>query len=307
MLSNFKIYSLLGIVITTLFFLASCKNDDDFDPSSDLNGTTSDIRAMLRSEDITQRATIPSDNFFFVSEAGAVVTAAPNSFVSSDGTIYNGNIDFEFSEMYTKSAILRYGIQTLTLDEQILESDGEFHIQAFENSNRLTLANDRRLNLRVPNEDPNDLMELFNGVELWWAPDPNSELTTIEDSLGFVVYEALLDDMGWVNIDYFTKFDNVLTDVTVELEEGYTARNTNVFAIFKDRDIVLSMYNFNTENFNTMLPVGESVYFVAIAAAEDDSFRYAEKREDIETGLIVNLDPRQKSIDDLKDCLEDLD
>lgn len=285
------------LLLSTVF---SCK--DDFDPITDLNGTRNDITAMLQATDITQRATVDSDNFVFRSAAGTLVKALPNSFVFDDGTIATGMIDFELTELFAKSEILQYGIPTMTYDGEILESDGEFLFAASQNGNALELANEKVLQLLVPNDDPNSGMQLFRPIEgLWGLTESPVNVIEVSDTTEtFWGYETFPDRLAWVNIDYFTKFDLALTDVSICLPEDYKDSAVITWVVFKNLDIVLS-----TDGRN--LPIGEEIYVVCISAENEDTFRLDIQEVTVEVDLKVNLDPKRTSEEDIKKRIKELD
>ncbi len=291
-----SIFTFLSVLLLLLF---SC--NDDFDPTTELNGTRSDIISMLQSEDIIQRASIDSDNFTFESNKGAIVTAEASSFVFKDsGTLATGMIDFEVTELYTKSEIMQYGIATQTANS-ILESDGEFLFSASQNGQSLRLANGKALDLTVPNPNPNPGMELFTlGEGVWWPLGDAPNIITTNEIDSFSGYECFVERLDWVNIDYFTKFDLELTDISICLPEGYEDDKISLWIVFRDIDVVL---NSSGEN----LPIGEVVSIVCIAAEDEDTFRIDIQEVTIEEGLKVNLDPKEESAENIKKLLKELD
>jgi hypothetical protein len=274
---------------------------NDFDPITELNGTRADIRSMLQSEDITQRSSIPSDNFRFESEKRTIVTAEPNSFIFEDsGNLASGMIDFEMTELFTKSEILQYGLETKSLNS-ILESDGEFLFSASQNGKSLQLDNDKALRLEVPNSNPNPNMGLFvAGEGTWWPTDNPLNVFASGNQASFSGYIFSADRLEWVNIDYFRKFDLALTDISISPPEGYQDDKIYLWVVFRDIDVVL---NSKGEN----LPIGEVVSIVCIAAEDEDNFRIDIKEVTIEEGLLVNLDPKRKSAEKIKNLLKELD
>lgn len=293
-------FTLLFVVLLPILFLFSSCNDG-FDPTLDLNGSKSDIISMLQSEDIIQRASIDSDNFTFVSRKGTIVKADANSFVfTASGKLATGMIDFEMTELFTKSEILRYGIVTQSFSS-ILESDGEFFFSASQNGQPLRLASNKSLNLLVPNSNPNSEMSLFSIVEGSWLPEDNILNILVSDIPdGFNGYEFFVNRLDWVNIDYFTKFDLDLTDISICLPDGYLDANITSWIVFRDIDIVLS-------SSGKSLPIGEVVSIVCIAAVDEDTFRLDIQEVTIEEGLKVNLSPKKESIENIKKLLQKLD
>ena len=290
-----RVTLLIVILAPTLYFFTSC--NDDLDGSVTLTGTRLDIMTMLSSDDITQRATIDSDNFRFVSREGVIVRGGPSSFVFTEGgTEVVGMIDFEFTELFSKSDILQYGITTQTY-KAILESDGEFLFRAFQNGQELSLATGKVLDVIVPNADPNSEMELFVPGEGFWLPNDNPLNVIVDGEPG---YSFFADRLDWVNIDYFTKFDLELTNISFDLPEGYEDISIALFVVFRDRNIVLGT---NGEN----LPIGEAISIVCIAAEDEETFRVDIQEVVVEEDLTVDLKPNRSSPEDIKTLLKTLD
>jgi len=296
MFKTSKIVLLVVALIPILFFFISC--DDDGNSVSDLTGTRADISAMLQSDDIVQRVSLDSDDFRYVSNAGNLISAEPNSFIfRNGGALVTGMIDFELTELFSKSEILRYGIPTQTTDA-ILESDGEFLFAASQNGEPLRLASGKDLNVIVPNPEPNPQMELFReGEGLWWPLGDSLNVINVD---GISAYDFSFDRLDWVNIDYFTKFDLELTDISICLPGEYEDENIALFIVFRDMDVVLSSSGQN-------LPVGEVVSIVCLAAVDEDTFRIDIQEVTVEKDLKVNLDPKEESVETIKKLIKELD
>jgi hypothetical protein len=292
----------------TILVLYSCT--DDFDSNTDLNGSVNDIGEMLKSEDIVQRFSINVDSFVFKSKNNTWVTTRPNSFIYEDnGAQCTGVIDIEYTELFTKSEILRYGIPTLTYDNKILESDGEFLITASQAGRKVKLAPQKTILLSVKNEKPNNQMKLFVEAENLWIPAGDASgsifiVNTSNDVFTNIGYGFLLNSFRWVNIDYFSKFDKPLTKVSVALPNGYKDSNTRLFAVFSDLKIVLPI---SCNTFSAMFPLDQKVNFVVISAESKDEFRFQIRNEKVIDKLKVPLYPRRTSEDDILKRLKALD
>lgn len=297
MLKSSSIKSLISISTLVLLFV-SCSNQY---PEIVLNGTRADIMSMLQSQDITQRATLPSNNFNFISENGTSIIAKPNSFIFEDsGDLATGIIDFEITELFTKSEILQYGIETRSINS-IIESDGEFYFSASQNGQSLRLADNKFLSVATPNSDPNPGMELFIAAEDTWLPTGDSLNIFMQNGAdSFNGYEFESDRLDWVNIDYFTKFDFDLTDISICLPEEYQDDKIYLWVVFKDIDVVL---NSSGEN----LPIGEDISIVCIAAVSEDIFRIDIRDITVQEGLKINLNPKLESAENINILLKDLD
>ncbi|MDA8693403.1 hypothetical protein N9L92_05010 [Saprospiraceae bacterium] len=300
----------LKTLVLGLFSIALITSCNNFDAENELNGNAADIRSALGTNPPIQTFMVDTDNFIIVTSNDNVISAEPGSFVFPDGSVFNGIINFSVLELFNKSDIVRYGFQTLTNDGQILTSDGEFNFFAVADDQELQLAAGAFLNLTILSEEPVRDAFLFNlsDDETWNLID--STALNVVDSLGSgdgLGYQTALSSMDWVNVDYFTKFDLQLSEVPVQLPDGYNGSNTLVYAIFSDRDIVLLIPYNETDFFSANLPVGEEVNLVAIAAEDSGNFRMDNTVYNIDGEDEVNLDPKSTDLESVIEYLESLD
>ncbi len=302
------IFTALYFLILTILIPFSCT--DNFDPATGLNGTVNNIEKMLKSDDIIQRVSLPVTDFNLNTRNSTRIWALPNSFVFEDnGTLCTGNIDFEITELFTKSEILRYGIPTITLDNKIIESDGEFLFSASQGNRKVKLAPQKKIILSVSNDTPNNKMELFTAIENTWRTagdelNPINIVNVPNDVFNNIGYGLELNSFKWVNIDYFSKFDKPLVTTKIELPTGYNNNNTKVFAVFPDLNIVIPIYG---NIYSIMLPVDQKVNFVVISAENDNEFRFEVKKEMIKNNLTVSMNPKRTSESQIKKALQSLD
>lgn len=302
------IFNFMYLLILTLLIPFSCT--DRFDPTTGLNGTVNDIEKMLKTDDIVQRVSLPVANFEFKTKNNTWINALPNSFIyEDDGKPCTGNIDIEIMELFTKSEILRYGIPTITLDNKIIESDGEFLFSASQGNRKAKLAPQKKIILSVSNDNPNNKMELFTAIENAWRTagdelNPINIVNAPNDVFNNIGYGLELNSFNWVNIDYFTKFDKPLTAVTIVLPSGYSKNNTKVFAVFVEMNIVIPIFG---NSYTVMLPVDQKVNFVVISAENDSEFRFEVRKEMIKNNLTVSMNPKRTSESQIKKALKSLD
>lgn len=301
-ISNFMYFLILTVLIPY-----SCT--DHFDPTTGLNGTVHDIEKMLNADDIVQRVSLPVANFKFKTRNNTWINALPNSFIyEDDGKPCTGNIDIGITELFTKSEILRYGIPTITWDNKIIESDGEFLFSASQGNRKVKLAPQKEIILSISNDNPNNKMELFTAIENTWRTagdelNPINIVNVPNDVFNNIGYGLELNSFKWVNIDYFSKFDKPLVTTKIELPTGYTNNNTKVFAVFADLNIVIPIYG---NMYSIMLPVDQKVNFVVISAENDNEFRFEVKKEMIKNNLTVSMNPKRTSESQIKKALQSL-
>lgn len=302
------IFNFIYFMILTVLIPYSCT--DHFDPTTGLNGTVNDIEKMLKADDIVQRVSLPVANFEFKTRNNTWINALPNSFIyEDDGKPCTGNINIEITELFTKSEILRYGIPTITLDNKIIESDGEFLFSVSQGNRKVKLAPQKNIILSVKNENPNNQMELFSAIENAWRPvgDEFVPITIVNNAnsdFRNIGYGLELNSFKWVNIDYFSKFDKPLVTTKIVLPTGYNNNNTKVFAIFADLNIVIPIYG---NMYSIMLPVDQKVNFVVISAENENEFRFEVRKEMIKNNLTVSMNPKRTSESQIKKALKSLD
>jgi hypothetical protein len=302
-ISNFMYFLILTVLIPY-----SCT--DHFDPTTGLNGTVNDIEKMLKADDIVQRVSLPVANFEFKTRNNTWINALPNSFIyEDDGKPCTGNVNIEITELFTKSEILRYGIPTITWDNKIIESDGEFLFSASQGNRKVKLAPQKEIILSISNDNPNNKMELFTAIENTWRTagdelNPINIVNVPNDVFNNIGYGLELNSFKWVNIDYFSKFDKPLVTTKIELPTGYNNNNTKVFAVFPDLNIVIPIYG---NIYSIMLPVDQKVNFVVISAENDNEFRFEVKKEMIKNNLTVSMNPKRTSESQIKKALQSLD
>ncbi|MBP9198260.1 MAG: hypothetical protein KBF35_11370 [Saprospiraceae bacterium] len=302
------IFNFIYFMILTVLIPYSCT--DHFDPTTGLNGTVNDIEKMLKADDIVQRVSLPVANFEFKTRNNTWINALPNSFIyEDDGKPCTGNINIEITELFTKSEILRYGIPTITLDNKIIESDGEFLFSVSQGNRKVKLAPQKNIILSVKNENPNNQMELFSAIENAWRPvgDEFVPITIVNNAnsdFRNIGYGLELNSFKWVNIDYFSKFDKPLVTTKIELPTGYNNNNTKVFAVFADLNIVIPIYG---NMYSIMLPADQKVNFVVISAENENEFRFEVKKEMIKNNLTVSMNPKRTSESQIKKALQSLD
>lgn len=304
-----KQFQFLFLAISLVYFSAC----GDTDPS-EFTGTADDVLAMLQEDSPVQEFTVSNTGFDIITDNNTLISAAPQSFVNVDGSPYNGTFVLSVIELQTKSDIMRYGYQTLTVDGQILTSDGEFRFEAIAaNTTELVLAENAFLGVRIPNEAPSNEAILFElSEEQLWSPmmvdgaaiDTSGWETG--ENVWSIGYDTRFPTLDWVNVDYFTKFDEPLTDISLCLPRGYGRDNSVVYLVFSDRDIVLRP-TMNGTAFTAPLPIGENVHMVAITAEGDNRFRIAKEEVAIIENLKVDLEPDSASKEEIIECLENLD
>ena len=190
--------------------------------------------------------------------------------------------EIEFIEALHKREMLMLNKQTVTSDGQLLVSGGIVYINATQNNGliQLSINDDNPVQVSLPSTDYL-AMDYFNGgVDLdgdfaWNLSIDDTVITNTNengnDTLGgFFIFDFEVDSVGWINCDYFYSSGDPLTDVEVDLPEGYNGDNTMVFIYYNDINSVANM-NYSQEDgifnlgYSYETPIGMDVNFVVVS------------------------------------------
>ena len=186
----------------------------------------------------------------FTTKNGSVVTIPSNALITLSGLPVSGDVIVKMKEVFTKSEMMYSGILPVSFGN-VLNSGGEFFIQATQNGNTLRVADNMLVEVEIPAQAVANNMQLFFAEPIEepdtmnWVQFQQPELPQDSIGSGFTfnsadsTYEINLDTLGWCNIDGFMSgvsyFDCTfnLTGVT-----GLDNTNTNAFAVFKNENAV---------------------------------------------------------------------
>lgn len=253
------------------------------------------------------------------------------SFVTMDNQPVTGPIQIEILELYSKGDIVKYGRQTIS-NGQILRSDGEFLVKAYQNGQELQIAPGESYKIQVQNENPDPAMLLFEGDDSgdtfnWLTFDlelPNPSWGGVnslwpsewEDSLsseGFGFgYEIFSDRFDWLNCDAFANYPpEDLTEISVTLPEQYDNSNTVVFIVFNDENTILSMWGDpDTESFvSWQVPIDTDITIVVMSSTGEagvEEYQLDLISTTITDGLVIEGEPEDATIEEIENALDGL-
>ncbi len=289
-------------------------------------GTIEDLFSAFSSTQ-SSISTINSEaTYWWTAPKGTRFFIEPGLFATLDNQPVTGPVEIEIIEIYTKGDMVRHQAPT-TSSGLVLESGGEFNIKAYQNGQPLKLAPGKLLNMQVSagNNFASE-MAIFYGDEssgqLDWAMAGDS--TWINggewpvDSIGQewdFGYDILVEQIGWINCDYFAGQDN-LTTVTVDLPQGYTSQNTAVFVVFNDIQSMVMLWGdpelevFNTGPYGESIPIGSDVTFIVMASTSDDpdnpTYEFAGVPAIIGMDHVEFITPESTSVEDIEAFLNGL-
>ena len=316
-----------GLPLTIfLIFLLGCVDDFErftpYPPEGDIESFYTKVQTLseIYSVDAEQGGNIITDH-------RTILTIPASAFMYPDGAIATGAVEIDFLEIYDKGLMIMYNKPTVS-NGRLLESDGVFNISATQNGQNLLIRKGYDLRLRVPNEEPNNAMQLFYGGEenienvdgFNWTPvnRDGSTANTIginewawQDSLDNWFdfgYEFFTDSLTWINIDVFKDIpEDQKTDVCVELPEIYTNTNTVTFMVFRDFDSVVSLYGDSESKLFCepygLTPIGFNVTFVVISSQGDDTYHFGIADATIVKDHLEYIVPEPKTIEEILDIL----
>lgn len=103
----------------------------------------------IRSESQKFQIDASSDNII-TGKNGTQVFVPKNSFINADGELVTGKVDIEVIEVLSVADIIKTNLQTVS-NGRPLQSEGMLYIDAKSNGQQITLANDKKLQIELPN------------------------------------------------------------------------------------------------------------------------------------------------------------
>lgn len=116
---------------------------------------------------------------------GTKITIKSNSFVNESGKTVTGEIKFQVKEYYKTSDILLANLTT-TSNNDILETGGMLHIEAFSKGEKCQLKKEATIEIAFPTKEKKDDMQLFNGQwnkeTINWTVESTTDLNKVYSS-----------------------------------------------------------------------------------------------------------------------------
>lgn len=207
----------MGIVIATLAVSSLWLVKNKFLSENDQN-----IRYELNEENKKQWSeadkqlspeifTIRGDNDTVIETKGGIILTIPANAFLNKGNAISGDIEIEIKEAFDPFEIMKAGLST-TSDGKLLETGGMFYINAKENGNNLTIAQNKGVYASIPDKNPGKDMMLFDGKRMadgqinWVAPKPFENKLHAVDILSLNFYPPhFLDSLKSMGINIKNK------------------------------------------------------------------------------------------------------
>ncbi|HZV68052.1 MAG TPA: hypothetical protein VFG10_00840 [Saprospiraceae bacterium] len=316
-----KFFYVLGVLI----MMMSCGKDiDQFIPNDkqDVVGDISRLKSRLKEDisgPISYTLSVPCFGLKAFEIDKDVVIEIPAGFVDLDKyPCTNGFFDVKVTVLDSKGEILAAGIPTMS-ENKLLESRVELNIEILSGTSHVRLAHGKKIRILVNDPDPRERMELFYGEgDQWRQADGNPEkwdnvtnddwwiqTDSSQNPITGVGYQTFSDSIDWVNVDvYFQIPEELRTPVCVDLPEGFTNTNTNVFMVFDDYRSITLMTGDSTkrqfcEHYGST-PIGFRTTFVVISERGEGNYYFATKKTTITANLTETITPLKTPYEEIR-------
>ncbi len=280
------------MIITLLSFLSltSCKDENE---EGNISQEPDGIALNERFNDNRRTAV---QTFQIDASVGGTITGEqgtnviiPANAIGLNGVAVTGNIDVELIEIYDKASMVLQNMSTKGRkpngDEEALKSAGEFFINAKQNGQQLEVLTNITVQSRELSPQDWEQMNVFRAgdnledTDLWQEADEdqdgNNDVAEAREGHGpngtFVMYSAFdMSEFGWTNLDIWYNFSGQLTDLFVDVPDGYNGDNCAVYLSYDGEaglarmDIYDTQLEMFTEHFGR-IPVGKEVHFIFIS------------------------------------------
>lgn len=284
-LKKIALFSSIGLITLT-----SCKSEsNDNDEESQADGVALNQRFIDNRNNALQIFSIDaSSGGTIIGNQGTKVIIPANS-LGLNGNPIVGNVDIELIEIYDKAAMVLQNMSTkgqrFNGDEEALKSAGEFFVNARQNGNQLEVLNPITIESREIDPADFEPMNVFRAGDnleddnIWEAADENNDgINDAADNRegqgpdgGFVLYSAFdMSEFGWTNLDIWYNFAGQLTDLFVDVPDGFDGENSAVYLSYNGENGLAKMdiYDTTLEQFTEhfgRIPVGQEVHFIMIS------------------------------------------
>ncbi len=312
-----KSKKILSLLVLSLILLTSCIVDENGNPLVEPDGEALDQRFEDNRANAVQTFTLDAATGGTITGVHGTQITFPSSCTGNNGTPVTGTIEIQLIEIYTKADMVLLNMSTTGKksngDEEALKSGGEFFVSATQNGNPLTLL--APISIRTRNVDSSNFesMQVFragneiNDTDPWQEADENNDGQPDDAQIGedqgpngtYVLYSVFdMSSFGWTNLDKWYNFSGQLTDLFVDVPNGYNGDNIAVYLSYDGEnglarmDIYDETLGLFTEHYGR-IPVGLDVHFIAITEI-NGIIHYAIQAATItnnHTEVITNLQP----------------
>lgn len=243
------------LILTSILSFSSCKKKAEIipAPTSQNPEVFTSLNSYLQTrKPISQTFLVnATTGGVFTTNKGSKITVPANAFLTHTGQVVSGMVSLKIKEIFTNANMIFSGVFPIS-DGNLLNSGGEFFLQATQNGELLRVANGVFIGLDIPAQAFDNQMELFfAGVE---EEMDTANWNLINDTIGqgpvwsnssFTFnssdnsYQIQLDTLCWGNIDAFDYTINYFNcNFNLSGVTGLNNTNTTAFAVFKNKNTV---------------------------------------------------------------------
>tara|TARA_B100000683_G_scaffold158289_2_gene152780 strand:+ start:16579 stop:17826 length:1248 start_codon:yes stop_codon:yes gene_type:complete len=272
-----------------------------------------------------------NEQSYFKTKSGNIFVFKPNSFISENGFIVNGEVNICVWEFFKQKDMI---VSELTSggEDEVLETASTFYIQGFQDKMKLKLQNGKSYKIYLNRPEDAD------GFKAYYGTVQNGNVKWLEDKRSYA-YTSMFDEgelmekrsesstfkvrsndeenekmspkkllltgkrIGWINCDRIVNVKNP-SDLDIVLE-GVNEEFTVRMALNRRNAIVPGLLNSNYSNQYkfSKIPSGESGHVIAYKSVEGG---YMVAYSQVTIGFIksVNLKPAFKSQKEFEVLLE---
>jgi len=281
-----------------------------------------------------------TQTFIMDASTGGTITGAKgvklicdaDAFLNANGNPVSGDVNVELVEALKVGDMLALNKQTVGNDNgelKLLKSGGQIFLNVTQNGEQLGVAEDK-CDLKFPTDDFDASMGVFLGTEdddgtlIWEDTGSKVALPSMVGGEGefdsenysfelppSIYLELNNSSLGWINCDYFYSWtEATLTEISINLPEGYDADNTKVWAVFPSINNVTEIWNSENNVFQITngykVPVGIEIKLVALSISDDDTYSSAFSTVTVTQDMVTNLEFQPTTLEQFDTAAQDL-
>ena len=246
-----------------------------------------------------------------ITQNGNALRIPPNSFEDEEGNDYNGKVNFELIEVYSKEEMITHDLTT-TSGGKMLVSGGMFYLsaQTVEGEN-LILKKASSIGLCAKLLPSQNRYKRFYGSQneqgFTWIPETKSQSSNFPDNGEFYHSDDCLDaftfninKLGWINYDYFEN-KSLEGGLAVKTDE----ENLKIRLVFKDINSIMGFQK-NGNNYKLeKLPLNRKAKIIAYKQ-QNSKIRFYEQEVTIDSMQIFEIALEELTAEDFKEKMKNL-
>lgn len=323
------------LIVSTLLMSCSKEFSEQFHPYENYsindttwrNAITTSAPVNQITNGLTENRTIFTDSFNVITGATIVFSDSlkiifpPNVCVSIAGTTLYGKIKVELTQLRKKGDFVRYAKPTTSIN-RLLQTGGSFNVKLSQNGFPLSLAPNASYKIVYRNPLPSNDMRFFYEETIASSSQDTIKTWMPSDNLGTVTnwqqydtatntvyrgYEITSRKLNWINCDFFNDTTQPATKANVSLPLNFTNNNTQVYMVFKSKNIIARLMGEPATRLFTFpkVPVNSEVYLIAIGKLGNDYY-FSSKSINIVNANIISAQLEPKSLNFINNYLDNL-